>query len=174
MADPALGFSVVAILVALWAAWSSHRSARASQIAASASQVAARASQVLARNDEERRAEERERRELAEAAAQRADLRVRHEKTGGEHYFVVTNNGPALARDVGIEPTALRGDGIVPHVVAQPGRLPVEEVHPGAEARFRMSIGPAEDVHVRLTWNDEEDGRHDERRWVQRSDSLSA
>lgn len=155
MADAAFVLSIMAVLVALWAAWSSHR--------------AARASQVLANNDDERRAEERERWELAQAAARRAELRVRHEKTAGGDYFVVSNNGPSLACDVGIEPAALRGEGIVPQVVAQPGELPVEKLQPGGEARFLMSIAPAQDVSVRLTWNDGEDGRHEERRWVQRS-----
>jgi Na+-transporting methylmalonyl-CoA/oxaloacetate decarboxylase gamma subunit len=153
----ALVLSFLALLVAFWAAVSSRR--------------AARAADVLAKNDVERRSEERKRQELAEVAAKRANLRVRHETAtiGGVDYLMVTNKGPALARYVGIEVVGVDGGDRPPRLVVQPGEQPVEELPPGDSVRFPLDIdgGAGHSLQVRLTWNDGEEARHDQRRSVQ-------
>jgi hypothetical protein len=126
---------------------------------------------LLAKNDEERRSEERKRQELAEAAGKKAKLRVHHENSSNEDYLVVTNEGPALARWVGIEVVGVDGGDRLPQLVVPPGQLPVEELRLGDPVRFLLGIayGDGHSLLVRLTWDDDEEGRHDERRLVQLS-----
>jgi hypothetical protein len=155
LAVVALLLSFLAVVVALWAAWSSRRMARATD--------------VLAKNDAERRSEERKRQELAEAAAKKAKLRVHHEKSSDEDYLVVTNEGPALARHVGMEVVSVEDSDRVPQLVVPSGLLPVEELRLEDPVRFLLDIvyGDGPSLEVRLTWDDGEEGRHDERRRVQ-------
>ncbi len=155
MAVAALVVSLLALLVAAWAAVSTHRMAKDSN--------------VLARIEQERRSGERRRQELEEAAASRASVFMDHEETEtADHYVVLSNEGPAVARHVGIEPVAVYGLGTVPRLHIRPGELPVAELRPGARVRFLVPLpyGDNPDVQVRLTWDDGE-GHHDERRRVQ-------
>jgi hypothetical protein len=157
MASAALVISILSAVVALWAAWSSQRMAKAND--------------RLVAIEEERAALERLDRERAEAAARHADVRIRravtHDEDLAEYWLVVENTGPAIATSVSFEAVAVVGEGYMPTMSIDSQSLPIQQLRAGESESYRIpfTVGSAGELEFQFRWDDGE-GHHDERRRV--------
>ena len=162
-----LAVSALALLIAIWAAVSSHRSATASIRSAEAADRSALASETVARNDDDRRQEELARKRSLELKQLSADLVVEHFKGFGSSgqttsALLVRNLGHARAADVDVSIDLVPEDAErrLPRLVKEPGSYTIE---PGDHIRLPLSrsMGSASRVLVTLHWADPM-GPHDQ------------
>lgn len=159
--------SALALLIAIWAAISSHRSATASIRSAEAADRSALASETVARNDDDRRQEELARKRALELRQRSADLAVEHSQGFGSsgkptRALLVHNIGHARATDVELSIDLVPEDAgrHLPRLVKEPGSYTIE---PGNHIRLPLSssMGSASRVLVTLRWVDPM-GSHDQ------------
>ena len=111
-----LAIALISVLLAAAAAFFARESAKASTKAAEASEKAAAAAVGLTEIERGRRAEELESRRVKERELTKARLKLQLIRNEATSLLVVSNDGPARARDVFVYPMAIHQDGIVPNV----------------------------------------------------------
>lgn len=155
-----LGVSILAFLTAIWAAFSSHRSATASIRSADAADRSAHAAEAVARNDDDRRQEELEHKRVLKLRQLSADLTVEHSKGIGSNgqptrALLIHNRGHARATDVDLSIDLVPDDANrrLPRLVKDAASYTIE---PESFVRLPLSssMGTASRILVTLHWVD--------------------
>jgi hypothetical protein len=93
--------------------------------------------------------------------ARSANVRAAIQNEGQDWRLIVTNEGPAAARNVHVE---LDGGPLLAHALVPRGQDEVTRLGPGADARYLLApaMGSPMTVDARVTWKDDS---ADERSW---------
>jgi hypothetical protein len=85
---------------------------------------------------------------------QRANVRGAIQKSGRDWRLIITNDGPAMARNIRVE---LDGGPMLAHTLVPRNQNEVTKLAPGVNARYLLApaMGKPMTVEVRVTWDDD-------------------